>query len=229
MMQLCYKHIDEVMLLDGITPYVLVIENPREFYDIVNLLNTQTSFKLDDGFILSDPDTLNELSLMKYSDIMIDFFNVEFNSRKIQNAINTRAVEIVNNTDLRLDFADSLESFSSLINKIIVELDVQTSIEASIKPIDFIKLANLKVVEWYEDPLVMLINYINLIGKLSNVEILFLVNVKQILTDKEIEKLYKHCSYTKMNLVLIESRRPKNKISNEKVILIDDDLCEIDY
>lgn len=229
MMKLCYKNLEKEMILDGVTPYVLIIENPHEFYEIVNLLNSQTSYNCDDGFILSNPDTLKELSLNKHADIIIDFFNVEFNNKKIQNAINKRAVEIVNNTDLKMDYVNSLQSITAFLNKIISELDIQTSSEVSLYPIDFIKMGNLKVLEWYKNPLEMIINYINILTKLNDIDILFLVNAKQILTKDELLQLYKHCSYIKLNLILIESINQREKIDKEQVVIIDNDLCEIDY
>jgi len=229
MMKLCYKDIEKVMVLDGITPYVINVLSPHEFYKIVNLLNTQTASRYEDGFVLSDPETLKELSLKKHGDILIDFFNMEFNNRKIQNAIYAKAVEIVNNTNIKDDYIRSLESITQLINKIIVELDVQTTSEVTLSPIDIVKLGNLKVLEWYKNPLEMIVNYINLMTNLENIDILFLVNASQILNREELKKLFKHCAYIKLNLVLIESKPHFEKIQNEQIIEIDNDLCEIDY
>lgn len=228
MKQLAYIHIDKVMKLDGNIKHLIIIENPHEFYNVVNTLNNQTSSSCE-GFVLTDTDTMKEIQLQKESDILIDYFNMEFNSKKIQNLINSKAIQLINNTELRVDFAKSAEQITKFIDDVISRLEISTISEKEIELIDILKLGNLKILEWYSNPLEMIVNYINLITKLKRINILFLVNVKQILTNEEIMELYKHCSYIKLNLVLIESKVPNKKLDEEEVIHIDDDLCEVDY
>jgi len=228
MRQLAYTHIDKVMKLDGITKHLIVIENPHEFYNVVDTLNNQTSSSCE-GFVLTETDTMKDIQLHKKSDILIDYFNMEFNSKKIQNLINSKAIELVNNSELRVDFDKSAERITEFIDDVISRLEIRTVSEKEIELIDILKLGNLKILEWYSTPLEMIVNYINIITKLKKIDILFLVNVKQILTEEEMLQLYKHCSYIKLNLVLIESKAPVRKLEDEEVIHIDDDLCEVDY
>jgi len=228
MRQLAYTHIDKIMKLDGITKHLIVIENPHEFYNVVNTLNTQTSSSCE-GFVLTEYDTMKEIQLSKESDILIDYFNMEFNSKKIQNLINSKAIQLINNSELRVDFAESAKQITKFIDSVISRLEIRTISEKEIELIDILKLGNLKILEWYSTPLEMIVNYINIITKLKRIDILFLVNVKQILTEEEMLQLYKHCSYIKLNLVLIESKVPVRKLEDEEVIHIDDDLCEVDY
>ncbi len=229
MMQLAYVNIDKIINLDGITKHVLVIKNPHEFYKIVNLLNEQSSCAVDDGFVLSDSATQLELKMHSHCDILIDYFNMQFNDKKIQNLINSRAVEIVNNSELKIEYDKSAQAFNDLIDKIISQLEIRTTSEAEISIMDILKIGNLKVLEWYKNPLEMIVNYINILTELKNIDILFLVNVKQILNEKEVIELYEHCSYIKLNLVLIETEASSPKIANEEIIYIDNDLCEVDY
>ena len=228
MKQLAYTHIDKVMKLDGITKHLIVIENPHEFYNVVDTLNNQTSSSCE-GFVLTETDTMKDIQLHKKSDILIDYFNMEFNSKKIQNLINSKAIELVNNSELRVNFDKSAERITEFIDDVISRLEIRTVSEKEIELIDILKLGNLKILEWYSTPLEMIVNYINIITKLKKIDILFLVNVKQILTEEEMLQLYKHCSYIKLNLVLIESKAPVRKLEDEEVIHIDDDLCEVDY
>lgn len=228
MRQLAYTHIDKIMKLDGITKHLIVIENPHEFYNVVSTLNTQTSSSCE-GFVLTENDTMKEIQLSKESDILIDYFNMEFNSKKIQNLINSKAIQLINNSELRVDFAESAKQITKFIDSVISRLEIRTISEKEIELIDILKLCNLKILEWYSTPLEMIVNYINIITKLKRIDILFLVNVKQILTEEEMLQLYKHCSYIKLNLVLIESKVPVRKLEDEEVIHIDDDLCEVDY
>jgi len=228
MRQLAYTHIDKVMKLDGITKHLIVIENPHEFYNVVDTLNNQTSSSCE-GFVLTETDTMKDIQLHKKSDILIDYFNMEFNSKKIQNLINSKAIELVNNSELRVNFDKSAERITEFIDDVISRLEIRTVSEKEIELIDILKLGNLKILEWYSTPLEMIVNYINIITKLKKIDILFLVNVKQILTEEEMLQLYKHCSYIKLNLVLIESKAPVRKLEDEEVIHIDDDLCEVDY
>ena len=53
------------------------------------------------------------------------------------------------------------------------------------------------------------------------------INLKSILSDEELEKLYYHCKLVKVGLLLLESSKIRRVLPNERAIIITDDLCEI--
>lgn len=66
-----------------------------------------------------------------------------------------------------------------------------------------------------------------LIHRLTEGQCFVLINAKSFLGMEELHNLYKMTQYQKMNLMLLESRTPKPWSAQEKVILFDEDLCEI--
>lgn len=47
------------------------------------------------------------------------------------------------------------------------------------------------------------------------------------LDDNDLQLLYKHCEMQKVSLLLIESSKKRSVLSQEKAIIITEDLCEI--
>jgi CRISPR type II-A-associated protein Csn2 len=228
MKQLAYYHLEGMLPLDGVTKYCLAIEDPHEFYKVVDMLNRQVSSE-EEGFVLSESTTAKVLSLKDHSDILIDYFNMDFNDRKIKNLLYSRVEDDIKHSDLSSLYQKLVDSYRELIDGVIQKCDVMTSAsEESIGIQDYLKLSDLKILEQYNSPLEMIMNYIDIIYKLRNIDILFLVNIREILNDEELKQLFLQCSYMKLSVITIEKSKPKVKMPDEKVILIDSDLCQIE-
>lgn len=158
MKQLAYYHLDDLLMLDGYTQYCLVIMNPREFYKTIELLNQQQSSE-EEGFVLSESETSKKLSLKDHSDILIDYFNMDFNDRKIKNMLYEKVAYEVINTDLSLIFQKMQDSITELMEGIVKETDVMTTFDNKTTDInDILKITDLKILEQYNDPLEMITN-----------------------------------------------------------------------
>lgn len=53
------------------------------------------------------------------------------------------------------------------------------------------------------------------------------VGLKPLLSDDELKKLYKHCAFNKISLLLIESYKVRPLLECERAIIITEDLCEL--
>ena len=54
-----------------------------------------------------------------------------------------------------------------------------------------------------------------------------LVGVKSVLTDEELQELFKHCALQKVSLFFLEGENSRKTLPNERKIIITEDLCEI--
>lgn len=77
------------------------------------------------------------------------------------------------------------------------------------------------------DFLEQVIEYMKLLQSLCRVKVLFLVNIKLFLSDEQMMLLYKEANYINLQIILIEHIQ-KNRISEEKIVIIDRDNCIID-
>jgi CRISPR-associated protein Csn2 len=105
-------------------------------------------------------------------------------------------------------------------------VDISLSVSEDLDVISLLKLFDVKIETNYNSLIEKLINYINILCSIKKIDILFLVNIKSYLSEENINELYKHCFYNKINLFLLESSL-NYSLPCEKTVLIDKDLCEI--
>lgn len=53
------------------------------------------------------------------------------------------------------------------------------------------------------------------------------VGLKDVLNDEDLQQLYNHCRLMKVGLLLLESSKKRPLLSEERGIIITDDLCEL--
>lgn len=90
-----------------------------------------------------------------------------------------------------------------------------------------LKLFNFAVdVENY-DFVEKITEYISLSDRLFGKRLFILLNLKSALTTEEQSEFFKLMSYKKINVLLIENKVSERCAENEKIRIIDSDLCEI--
>ena len=92
---------------------------------------------------------------------------------------------------------------------------------------NLIKTCSVKPSAVYNSLLEKIICFINIFTSLKNISFFVFVDIKSVLSDDELQKLYKHCVLHKIALFLIESSKKRSSLVEEKAIIITDDLCEI--
>ena len=97
-----------------------------------------------------------------------------------------------------------------------------------LQPVDFLKLASVKFAKTYESLEEKIICYINALIELKNCDFFVFVNLKSVLSDEKLLKIYEHCRLEQVGVFLIESEKKERPLlSCEKAIIITEDLCEI--
>lgn len=202
---------------------LLIIENPHEFYKFVDMFDC--SIKGEES----------ELSFLRngkpiYPDregcIICDPFHFDLNDKKVINLLFKNLAELCKygetqlelstvNTDIGILFAELFESlpFSLTYSELTVE--------------ELLKSADVHFEKIYDTLLEKIICYINVMTELKHCGFFVFVNLKSVLCDEELASLYHHCALEKVGLLLIEYGKCRPLSSEEKAIIITEDLCEI--
>lgn len=70
------------------------------------------------------------------------------------------------------------------------------------------------------------VQYLRILSDLCRIRVVFFLNLKAFLKEKELRELYKEAAYCKIQLVLIESVM-RDKMKEEDICIIDRDMCII--
>lgn len=198
---------------------VLVLENKKFFrnflFDLKNQING-----LSGEIVISE-----DYEPIRFKDICLlnDYINIDMNEKAILNKVYSDLLSI-SEKDLQKETEEfkltALQYFSTLISK--------SDIELFFDDIDFSNLLkSLKIrVEDNEVFLEKILDLIKIYTLMFGYKLIVFINLKEFVSEEELSEIYKYCNYNKINIMLIENFQ-KNPLPNEKIIIIDDDLCEI--
>jgi CRISPR-associated protein Csn2 len=206
---------------DGTEINVLVLENRRMLADLIWELSSQISGELG-KFYLSDKGS--EIHLSERVVLIVDPFSVEPNERDIINKLYSKIKADALGEEMYLSTCAMLAEIEKGIQKL---MDRQSLVLES-SGIDIIAIfKSMNVAFAYSESLLeRLCDYIDICSEYRNTVLFVLVNIKSYLCEEDIELLYSHLLYNKRNVLLLE-RCESQLHSQEKITIIDKDLCEI--
>lgn len=177
----------------------------------------------DGAWILSDSE--EESSLSKYADIIINPFAISCNDRKILNTVYKELHVITDQVYPEL-YAEANSKMLELIDAIVIDVPYALEYEPCVEVEGIFKQYNIRFDEEFTSLAEKVINYIKTTSQVLRKKVFILVNIKAYLEDSDIQQIYKESMYSKVFLVLLESK-DNTKLSEEKKVLIDSDLCII--
>lgn len=222
-MKLAYNSIEPVIILDENTPFVLSLESPKLFRDF--LCDFQNQMDIGEGrFTLSENDKI--VQLHKSVDFLLDPTNTDINQRKILQKLYASLDKESNDAEL---FEETLK-IKSYINKFLLDLEYESEYILE-HDVDFdlkglFSATNLRFVQERSDFLARLAKYVEISRKFLGFKALVLVNIRSYLSSEEIKLLWDAAAYNKMAILMIESNYI-DKIAEEKLTIIDKDLCVV--
>ena len=201
---------------------VIVLEEPHAMVDIVNGLQMQVNGKEGD-FILSEET--DELKMSKYWNMIINPFSIDLNDRKVLSKLYAELVDEAKKyieektiyNEVAIDLLDKIVA-DSPYQELTYDFDMEWN--------NFFKLYDIKFESNAENLLEILLEYIRVTASLFRYSGLILVGIKSYLNEEELRELYKMSCYYKIQLILVESFERK-KLENERIYIIDKDLCLI--
>jgi CRISPR-associated protein Csn2 len=201
------------------------IVNKNYFYRIVKILNDYSQNKISNEIYVCN-NLGEEINLTNKISIFFDYFNFNINSKRNISNLNKYIQASFDNSDqekLNRIFNNFINELKRVVESKDISLDINYGIEFNLENI--LKLLDLNIQE-KNDILSNLLLLIDLEHTLKVNELLIFINLKDYLSDTELNELIKYSMYNNVKILLIDSKITKNKLKNEKKLVIDDNLEE---
>ena len=222
-MKLSIKYIDNNIGFDNSYINCLEIENKNYFYKVVNDINSISNGNILEDVIFSD-DEYKELNLSNKINMVFDYFNFDFNSKKIISIINKKI-----NDNISVEDKENLSKLYNKIRKIYLpilnDMDLNIDINNDFDLDSMIKLLNVSIKQ-KDNLLDNLFLLVDIEKELSINKIIVFINLKQYLNNNELIELYKYLLYNNVVVLLIDSQSYGVCNEYEKKLIIDDELEE---
>ena len=220
--KITHANIETPLILSDEFVQLLIIENPSFFYTTVCDLNKQFEGEIG-NYIFSTNNQI--ISPAKNGDIISNLFNFDLNDKKNLTLLQKKLESIA--------FSEKIVNFNELSSKIIEFIaEVASLLPFTLEynepqPIDYFKIAGVKFEKQYDSLEEKIVCYINALIELKKCEFFVFINLKSVLSDEKLKQLYSHCRAEQIGLLLIESGKLRPLLTQEKAIIITEDLCEI--
>lgn len=134
--------------------------------------------------------------------------------------------EVERNTTLFLEYQQLLADLYAFVLKTIDENDISFDSVGGKSFEEVLKLFSVAVKLPREDIYIKMINLMQVISALQLYPLLILVNAKSYFSDSELKEFIKMARYLDLALLFIDNRITDNKISDETLLMIDEDFFE---
>ena len=179
--------------------------------------------ELSEDIYLID-DNNKEINISNKIKIFIDYFNFKLDSKKYTNDI-TKYINKVLSEETKETLLNQYKKIINLYKKELNNIDLPLVLDTDLDIENITKLIKVSI-----DTNKELINNLFTLIDLENIfqtkNILVFINLKQYLSKEEIEELYKYSIYNRITLLLIDSQSYGTTLTNERKLIIDENLDE---
>lgn len=223
MITLANKNIEKKMSLSSVKFYNLIFESPIEFRKTITALKEQLDG--DEEFFLAYTEK-EDIKLSKYGYIIETPLNIQLDEKKTNLNIQKDI-----GTNIKSEEKEKFELLKQTINEYISEItydyNLPVSMDDDINLTSFLKAMSLSYQDNSESFIERFINKIKLISFIFGYKIFFFINLHDYFSNDEMEIIFLQLDLLEISYILISSHAPKQKISKEFLIIIDEDLCEL--
>lgn len=222
-MKLKVNYFENIINLNDDHVQVIEIENKKTFYRFIsNLYAMKNGDKLNEIYFYNKLN--EEININEKIEVYTDFFNFDFNSKKNLSSLNKCIINYLS-PDTKEAILNNFQKLYKIISKHLFDFDLPLEISDNVNLEDVLKLMKISINNKNDllDNLLLLIDLENML-KVNN--ILFFVNLKQLLSKEEIIEFYKYAIYNNIKIVLIDSQSYGIKLEYENKLIIDENLDE---
>lgn len=201
---------------------VICIENQQYFTSIIVELKNQ----IENGngkFILSDNNKAMEIK--NNSGILFSPFLIDLLNKRLLTAVFKEMREVAMNEEIIASNQIKSEIISYML-KVSDYLDYDVVIPDDFDVIDLFKSTGITLNADKQDIISTILDYVILCHRILKWNIVFAINLKSYFDLDQLKLLYENILQHKIHIVILENSNPYI-ISGEKLITIDNDLCEI--
>ena len=177
----------------------------------------------DGGFVLYEGKEV--LRLKDHIDIISDYFNISFNSKKIQSRI-LKVLTKYAEDDLFQSTIDLKGHLQQYIEGLIDMSDMDIKYDENLDIADILKLYSICIDDLQGTILETIIRYLRLCVKIFEKQCYIFVNLSYYMDAEEIKELYKFIQYEKICALFIENTMEEYH-KDKNCVILDSDYCII--
>lgn len=222
-MKINIDYIDNEIIITDDTIFNIEIENKTYFYRLISEFNAIANGELVENINFVDKYN-NELTLLNRIDLYIDYFNIDFNSKKVINSLYKMLKNNLNEEN-KIKINNYYSKIKNILSKTFIDYNLSLVIndEFDLEMLFKTLKVSIKNKDNLFDNLLLLID-INSIFNIN--ELLVFINLKQYLTNEELKEFYKYSLYNNVKIILIDSQSYGTANEYEKKLIIDNNLDE---
>lgn len=221
-MKLVYPSLQTPIILSNEYISSLIIEEPGFFYELIRDLRCQ----LDGGegrAVLSLNDKPVEFS--RNLELIVDFIDFEINQKQLLTKV-LSALEKIGKSE---DYAEKSQMLIAEIEKYIFDLSFGFDIELECDKISIaqiLKAAGIRIISDYDKLTETLYSYMQLVREFDSEKVFVFVNLRSFVNIEELQ-LFADTVLAHGYRVLLIDNFGYPRLSAEKRLIVDKDLCEI--
>ena len=220
-MILKHEKFEHEIKLEGIS--TLVIENIELFRIIVEDINKE-KLKEENGFILYN-DNYEKLDINKNIILINNLVLLDLNEKVILNSLYKEVKEEIL-VNYYKEFDQLEKNINEFIKNAIFNNNYNLTYDCSLNIEDLLKISSLRFNE-KENIIDKFLNYLDLIQNYLKIKHIILINSIKYFTDEEYKNLFSEIERKEISLTFIENYNNRVSFPNEKLYIIDNNLCEL--
>lgn len=221
-MKLAHYFIEPIEFTEG-TINTLVIENENLFFELTKELFSQVAGE-DGRFVLSTEK--KQLNISKELDVEIDFFNIDASERKIVTKLYNKLKSIAME-DYYTETSELYTALTNYMQKIVHAVDAPLTYNDEYDLNSLLKLAGISIELDNTSLISKLQDYCKIMSEYLGTKAFVFINLRSFLSESDFNELIKVVTYEKISILLMEGYIRNHSYENEKVRIIDKDLCQI--
>ena len=203
---------------------VITIENKEYFSEFLQNLYNQSQ-GMEVKIIMSEGEKI--LSLNKCTEVIWNPFSVDLNNKKILGKLYHELKDISSEEQYR-EICELNSAIVRYLDEMCLKVSYPIQFQLEMDVLDLYKMYEVRLEKEGQSMFETLLEYMKIMESLCGIHLLVFVNVKNYLSEMQLQELYKTAFYYKIKLLLIEAHQSKC-LEGENNQLIDKDLCFIHY
>lgn len=220
-MRLAHPQLDQVLTLDGDHVAALVIEQPQFFRAFLQDIDVQLAGGKGRAVLSRDGQII---PFDRHAEMIDSFLHFQLGRKPLLTRLMNRLEMLAMEEDHYLRTAQ----FTGELEKYVMELSMGLPCDVYCSKISFsgiLRAVGVDIVDDYESDLERLLDYMELTRELEHERLFILVNLRSYYSDAEVEAFFASVLSHEFLILPVDSVS-RARLSNERRVTVDDDLCE---
>jgi len=224
MIRLAHPNLRMILEFKRETPLVLTLENRAFFRECVIDLKNQEEGQTG-RFVLSKDWT--PIALPKVATVVTDPFRMELNSRRILSALYKEMIAVSLNAQHHLETLRIQSEIDAFLGELELEIPFPVVHNDSTNMNAILKAFNVRVDVENEGLPFQYAIFLKAAAELLRLKLVIFTGLHCCLTNEEIEVIHNLAEYEDLCILDIENRKPEEVLPRERLLIVDNDMCEI--